>query len=180
MFLTIATAILGGARKAISGLLGIVVKYPWQVALLATLALSWWQWSGKQDALAKLAACETQRKADRQEWELNVAAAQVATEKAEEDSKDAAQSAQETVDALRATNDGLRAYIARNRLQREARPAVAASASEDQDTAVPQVASAVPLVAMSEEDVNVCDADYIYAVGAFEREQELTAKGLAE
>lgn len=42
----------GWLKQALGALLGVIGRYPLQCALIAALALSWWQWSGKQDALA--------------------------------------------------------------------------------------------------------------------------------
>lgn len=44
-----------GARKAILSVLKGAVSYPWQAALIASLCLSLWLYSGKQDAIATIA-----------------------------------------------------------------------------------------------------------------------------
>lgn len=187
MFMTIATFLLVSARKAFSAITGFVTANPWPCAVAASLALAGWQWSGKQHvveqrdkARAALSACKDGRKADREEWDRKVAAAKAVEEKAKKDAKDAAQSAQETVDTLSAANDGLRAYIERNRLRAEGRAAVTASPDKDQGPAVPDSPPASPLVAISESDLKICDADYVYAAGAFDLIQKLVKSGLAQ
>lgn len=46
---------LGFVRKGLSALVGLVARYPWQAALVATLALCVWFYLGRQDARQELA-----------------------------------------------------------------------------------------------------------------------------
>lgn len=177
MFGLAGNFLLGGARKAIALLVGLVTRYPWQCALVASLCLAWWQYRGKESAIGKLEACKDARKAEREEWSRKVAAAKAAKAKAEKDGRDAAQSAQESYDALRADNDGLRAYIARHRVP--ARPGSATGAGEDHNPAVPDDAAAVPTVEVPEAVLVTCDADYDYARAAYEFAQGLIERDLA-
>lgn len=174
-FSILSGAIWGYLKRA----LDLVARYPWQAALCASLALSWWMWGGKQDALSKLEACKTARKNDRAEWDRKVAAAKAATAKAEKDGKDAAQSAQETVNALRSDNAGLRAHIARNRLRQEGSPANPARPGEDHGSAVPDDPAPETLVATTVADLRVCDENYAYAQAAYEFTRDLIERDLA-
>lgn len=46
----------GWLKDLAAYIVGLVARYPWQVALIAALALAWWQHGGKVDALEKLDA----------------------------------------------------------------------------------------------------------------------------
>lgn len=181
-------AVLGIGRKVLSWLLDTAKAYPWQFALVAALALAWWQWSGKTDAIdqrdaakASLASERDSRKADRAEWNRKVAAANAATAAAQRKSQEIAHDAQEVHDTLLADNAGLRGYIATHRVRGQAGSAAAsARAAEDHGAAVPDGAPGGAFVAVTERDLGVCDASYAYARSAYDWAQGSIAEGLAD
>lgn len=68
----IATALLF-AKSAISRLLSAITANPWPSAVIALALLSAWLWHGKADYREQLATEQAGRKADRAEWDRNVA-----------------------------------------------------------------------------------------------------------
>ncbi|WP_395393025.1 hypothetical protein WBP07_17820 [Novosphingobium sp. BL-8A] len=172
--------LLAKATGAGLWLLDIAKRYPWQFALVAALALAWWQWSGKRDALAERDTARTTLASDRAEWNRNVAAAKAATAAAEQKSQEIAHDAQESHDALLADNAGLRDYIAAHRVRSETGSApTSSSTAQDNGSAVPVEPATGSLVAVTEADLGVCDADYAYARSAYEWAQGLISKDLA-
>ena len=175
----------GWLRKAASAAIGLVIAYPWQCALAASLALAWWQHSGKVDAIEqrdKIAAVlKTERKAmeaERGEWRRQVQQARAAAEKARRDGMEAAKDADQTYKRLASDNRGLRDFIARNRvLPKAAAPATPAGSGDG--PGVPADSAADTLVATTVRDLEVCDDLYAYAFGAYEWTLDLRAKGLA-
>ncbi|PZQ56284.1 MAG: hypothetical protein DI555_06630 [Novosphingobium pentaromativorans] len=133
-------------------------------------------------ARTDLATERTGRADDRKDWAHQVAAATAARKAAEQTSKEIATDAQASHESLLADNAGLREYIASHRLQSGNGTGAAASASTADDIAagLPETAAAGTLVAASEADLHVCDADYAYAVSAYEFGQGLIASGLAK
>lgn len=174
-------AVLGIGRKVLSWLLEAAKAYPWQFALVAALALAWWQWSGKTEVIgqrdaakASLASEKDGRKADRAEWDRKVAAANAATAAAQRKSQEIAHDAQQSHGALLADNAGLRSYIATHRVRGQAGSAAAsAGTAEDQGAAISDGTAASTLVAVTESDLENCDAAYAYARGAYEWAQRL-------
>ncbi|TCM21464.1 hypothetical protein EDF56_101128 [Novosphingobium sp. PhB165] len=180
-----ALAILGVGKSALSWLLGVAKRHPWQFALIAALALAGWQSREKNGALAErdaartsLTAAKAELASARTDWAKQVAAAKAATASAEHKSQEIAQDAQTTHDALLADNAGLRDYIAAHRV-RQPSGAVASGTAQDSGAPFPDDPAALPLVAMPEDDVRSCDALYRYARPAYEWAQGLIAKGLA-
>lgn len=179
-------ALLGGLGRVAAWLLGLARRHPWPTACAALLLLAWWQWSGKEDALAgrdqarsALATERKSREAERAGWRREVAAAQAVTAAAERKSQEIASDAQTAHDTLAADNAGLRDYIAGRGLRARSDTAVAARATEDLGAAVPAEASGGTLVAADATDLEICDALYSYAVPAYEWGQGLIAAGLA-
>lgn len=135
-----------------------------------------------ETARTDLAAERTGRADDRKDWTRQVAAATAARIAAEQTSKEIATDAQASHESLLADNVGLREYIASHRLQSGGGSGAAAStrAADDIAAGLPEAAAAGALVAATEADIHVCDANYAYAVSAYEFGQGLIAKGLAK
>lgn len=186
MIWSIALSFLGGIRRFFGWIFEAARQYPWQFALGLSLLFGWWQWIGKREAMQErddarkaVETCKNARRADRAEWNRKVAAAKAATEKAAREAKEVARDAQETYRKMRADNDGLRAYIARNRLPRKAGPATPASSGGDNGPGLPPDPASETLVAVRESDLVVCDDLYAYSSGAYALLLDLRAKGLA-
>lgn len=173
-------AILAGAKSALSWLLGLFKRYPWQIVCLA-LALGFGITVDKlQSAKAEIKAEQAGRKADRAEWDRKVALAKAAEDKARKDAQETAIEADTTHDALLADNAGLERYIADHRVSAKACAADPARSGEGGAAGVPQEPAALPRVEVSEDALKVCDQNYAYARAAFDWGQGLVAKGLAE
>ncbi|WP_132390211.1 hypothetical protein [Novosphingobium sp. PhB165] len=172
-------AILRIGWSGLSWLRDTAKRYPWQVALIVALALCWWLWSGKTDALNQRDAAKTELAGARADWAKQVAAAKAATASAEHKSQEIAQDAQTTHDALLADNAGLRYYIAAHRVRQSAGTSAAAPAEGDGAEVHAESADAA-LVAVSEADLTACDASYVYARSAHEWAQGLIAQDLAQ
>lgn len=179
-------AILGAGRNIAAWLLGFAGRHPWPVACAAALALAWWQWSGKEDALAARDTARTalvsekkSREADQAAWRRQVAAAQAAAKAAELKSQEIATHAQTSYDAMAADNAGLRAYISDRRLRAGGNPAASAFTTDDLGAAVHGEAARSAFVATDEADLVACDGAYVYAAGAYEWARGLIAEGLA-
>jgi hypothetical protein len=56
--LSIALRLVLMGKSALSAITGFARNYPWQLALIVSLCIAGWQWRGKQQALAQLAAME--------------------------------------------------------------------------------------------------------------------------
>lgn len=178
--MTIPFAILSWAKSALSGLLDLFKRYPWQMACIVLLAASLWLYSGKADYREKYANEQQGRKADRAEWDRKVALAQAAADKARKDAQEIAGEADKTHDALLADNAGLERYIADHRVQPKACAAASGGSGGGPIAGVPPEPAAVPVVAISEPDIRSCDSAYVYALSAYQWGQDLMAKGLAE
>lgn len=114
--------------------------------------------------------------------ERPIAAASAAKDAAERTSKEIAIDAQASHQSLLADNAGLREYIASHRLQPGSTSGTAASTGTAGDLAagLPQAATAGAFVATTEADLQACDADYAYAVCAYDFGQQLIARSLAK
>lgn len=174
------------AKSAMSWAIRGVRAYPWQVACLVLAMSSWAVWSAKNDAIAQrenarvaLRAEKEGRKADRAEWNRQVATAKAAKEAAERKSKEIANDAQASHDALAADNAGLRNYIASRSLRATGGAAIASRTADYLGPALPAAATANALVAADESDLVSCDQAYIYAASAHEWVQNLISLGLA-
>jgi hypothetical protein len=180
-------SLLGGLRALASGLAGWAIRHPWPCACAVLLAIAWWQWSGKQDALGErdkahvaLAAEKNGRKADRADWLRQVAAAKAATAAAEHKSKEIAFNAQSTRDALAEDNAGLRAYIAARRVRSSVGGIASAPTTDDLGAPVSADAAEPALVAADEADLVACDRYYVDLTTAYEWAQGLIRAGLAK
>ncbi|MCT2398542.1 hypothetical protein [Novosphingobium mangrovi (ex Huang et al. 2023)] len=186
----ILSAIGGRLWKSALGLIDLVKRYPWQCLLIAALCWGGWQyrradlWHAHAD---REAAAHRESKihfaAAHREWFDRVARADAARIAAERQAKETAHDAQVSYDALLADNAGLRHHIALNRLRpgqsglQRALPT--AGTDEDHGPAVPDDATAGPLVATRESDLVVCDELYAYAFGAYGLMLDLRNKDLA-
>jgi len=169
--------------KIYAGLFGAALS----MAALQTIRIDGlWFITGLDEKLAKvrteLADEKTGRATDRADWRRQVEAAEVARAAAERKSQEIASNAQSTRDALAADNSGLLDYIADHRLRDAAgtAPAASTSAGADRGTGIPAPGTAGAFVATSEADLVACDADYVYAAGAYEFAQGLIASGLGK
>lgn len=179
MILAYLALLFAKLKTALSWLLGAFKAYPWQAALILALALALWLYSGKHNALEKLAAEKQAHANDIAAWNAKAKAAQAATAKAEQDAKESADDAQEYHEKLAAANDGLERYIADHRVRPVASARSTASAAQGNAPAVSDSATPSTLVALDESDVRACDGAYVYAAAAFQWGQSLIAKGLA-
>lgn len=189
-----AIVFIPGAKAIAMQFVGFVAelvrRYPWQCAVIAALCWGAWQYRRAEawhDHSEREAANHRETKdlfADaRREWLARTVAATKARMEAERKSKETANDAQAQYDALLADNAGLRDYIAHNRLRtagREERALPSAGAVEDHAAGVSADAAPGALVAVSEDDLERCDADYSYAAAAHQWAQRLIDKGLAE
>ena len=171
------------AAKIYAGLFGA------SLALVAVQTIridGLWFITGLEEKLAKartdLSDEKAGRAADRADWRRQVEAAEAARVAADRKSQEIASDAQSTRDALAADNAGLLDYIAAHRLRGGAGAAATAlaGASGDHGAGLPAPASASAFVATSETDLVTCDADYVYAAGAYQFVQGLIAGDLAK
>lgn len=170
--------ILGWVKSALSRLLDLFKRYPWQMACLALLAASLWLYSGKADYREKYAAEQQGRKADRAEWDRKVALAQAVADKAHKDAQEIAGEADNIHDALLADNAGLERYIADHRVQPKACAAASGGSGGGESPVVPERAPESAVVAV--EDIRTCDSNFAYALSAFQWVQGLRDRGLVE
>ncbi len=147
-----------------------LLKYPWQIACAALLALCVFLGVSNSNLRSTLAE-------ERAEWKTERDNAAKAKRDAETKAKEAANDAQKAYEQLSKDDSPVVRYIERNRVQ--VCPA-AARAVKDKSAAVPQVPAPVTIVAISEPDIKACDGAYVYAKSAYDYGQELIAKGLAE
>ncbi|GGN49390.1 hypothetical protein GCM10011349_19990 [Novosphingobium indicum] len=189
-----AIAFVPGAKAIALQFIGFVAelvrRYPWQCAVIAALCWGAWQCRRAEawhDHSEREAANHRETKdlfADaRREWLARTVAATKARMEAERKSKETAHDAQAQYEVLLADNDGLRDYIAAHRLRdgrRQERPLPATGADEDHAAGVPAGAAPGALVAVSEADLERCDADYSYAAAAHQWAQGLINQNLAE
>ncbi|GAB7553130.1 hypothetical protein NRB_26360 [Novosphingobium sp. 11B] len=180
-------AVLGGLGRVAAWLLGLARRHPAPTACAALLVLAWWQWSGKEDALAgrdqartALATEKKSREAERAGWRREVAAAQATTAAAERKSQEIASDAQTSHDALAADNAGLRNYIAARGLRSGSGVPTATFPADDLGAAVHAAAPASAVVAADTADLVSCDGAYVYAASAYEWAQGLITAGLAK
>lgn len=171
------------AAKIYAGMFGAALS----LAALQTIRIDGlWFITGLEEKLAtvrtELADEKTGRATDRADWRRQVEAAEVARAAAERKSQEIASNAQSTRDALAADNSGLRDYIAHHRMRDTAGTAstTPAGAGADRGTGLPAPGTAGTFVATSETDLLACDADYVYAAGAYEFAQGLIAGGLGK
>lgn len=171
------------AAKIYAGLFGAALAL---VAVQTVRVSGLWFITGLEEKLetarTNLVTERTGRADDRAEWARQVATANAAREAAEQTSKEIATDAQASHETLLADNAGLREYIASHRLQRGGPVGAAASTGAAGDFAarLPEATAAGAIVATSEADLRACDADYAYAVSAYEFGQQLIAEKLAK
>lgn len=177
--------LLGRLRALASAVVALAVRHPWPCVCAVLLGLAWWQSNGKEDALgqrdkarAALTAEQNGRKADRADWQRQVAVAKAIAAAAEHKSQEIASDAQSTRNALAADNAGLRAFIAARRLQPGG--AVAARPADDLGAAVPADESETAFVATDEADLVACDGYFVDLTAAYEWAQGLIRAGLAK
>jgi hypothetical protein len=169
--------------EAATALLGLIRRYPLQMALIAALCLAGWQWRGKQQALDKLARCETESAAKDAASKAN-AAAQLEQKRAWEAkstalAKDADNAyTQGMADARTATDR----YIAANRVRPPANRLSAPRASgQGNDPAIPESLPAdTGLVGVSESDLQACAGAVTYSIAAHNNAVDKIVAGLAE
>lgn len=171
------------AAKIYAGLFGAALAL---IAVQTVRIEGLWFITGLKEKLetarTDLATERTGRADDRNEWARQVATATAAREAAEQTSKEIATDAQASHESLLADNAGLREYIASHRLQQGGPAGTAASVGATGDLAarLPEATTTGAIVAISEADLRACDADYAYAVSAYEFGQQLIAEQLAK
>ncbi len=174
-------------KEALTALLGLVRRYPLQTALIVALCLAGWQWRGKREALADLAAEKTAHAAsikacqDASDANLKAQLAQKAAQEAKyTDLKGKADDALRALD--KTAGDLARAYVAANRVRPErVRISTADPAREGKDPGVPESLPAnAELVGITEGDVQACTAAWTYAVEAHNHAVGKIEAGLAE
>lgn len=147
-----------------------LLKYPWQIACAALLALCVVLGVSNSNLRSTLAE-------ERAEWKTERDNAAKAKRDAETKAKEASNNAQKTYEQLSKDDSPVVRYIERNRVQ--VCPAATGAVKSDA-AAIPQVAPTAPIVAISEPDIRACDGAYVYAKSAYDYGQDLIAKGLAE
>lgn len=148
---------LAWLKSRLSALLGVVVRYPLQAALILSLCACWWLWRGKeraQDNLTAAYAAWDKAKVDQEALRVK--------ERADYERKaDAADT--EYHAALAGVRADTARFIASRRVQ-PSRISAAQPVSEADTAAVPE---AVPSgVVVGEADVRACADLYVYAVSA--------------
>ena len=161
-------------KTGLTALWGIIVRYPWQAAVIALLALSGWLWHGKSVAMAERDSChaasaESARLAKAQR-DAQIAALQ-------QHAKDADHAYQTQTVAARDATDR---YVADHRVQPASSPSAAPAAGQGDGAAVPQSLPASPLVAVSVDDLHKCSDATAYAIAAHDWADGLIMDGLGE
>ena len=168
---------LGWAKKALTALLDLARRNPWQALTIALLVALAWQWHGKGQALDQRDAAIAGRAADRKayiEAEAEAAALAMARLMAQEQFyKTKAKDADNAHDKeLAVAGTAADRYIAANRVRCQAAGSSArqaAASSQGGGAAVPESPAAeTELVAVTAADVRICTANYVYAKGAFD------------
>lgn len=127
-----------------------------------------------------LANCYLGRKADQASWAQQVKNANAATALAKKKGEESANEAETYHTQLQADNHGLRDYIAAHRLRSPAaRSTPPPGSGSGVSATVPTQAPALPTVAVPDNVINTCDADYTYAASAYQLGQKLISDGLA-
>lgn len=160
---------LSWLRSAFSTLLGAVTRWPWQCALVAAVALSWWQWSGKREALEERDMARAQIAqiiAASEEAGRLAIAARAATELRYRNLANAID--KEHSAALADARSDTDAFIARNRVSKAAGcpSGTTAASSQGGSASIPAEVPADPVLVGS-ADVQTCAAVTTYAVDAF-------------
>ena len=157
-------AFFSGAWKKVLSALDWIVKNPLVAICLVSLAFGFWEYRSANHWEAK-------DKEDNQHFAKEKADAIAAAEKQKAKYKKDSDDAQVLYQKLLADNGGLARMLSARRLQDYTLSAPAAN--KDSDPAVPAVAPSDAFVA-SGEDLRKCDADYSYALAAYEFIQSLT------
>lgn len=175
---------IGGLLKqALSALLDFARRNPWQFAVLLLLGLSAWLWWGKQSETRRADAWHHAWQAQKNASDAAAAAQKALNAKIQNTYQEQADDAQERYDAISDRGrDAVRDYIASHRV----RPSRGASCGSDTAPAasgapVPANTSPAPvMVAVSQRDVETCQADYSYARAAYEWADSLLKAGVAK
>jgi hypothetical protein len=171
-------------KGAATALLGVIGRYPWQAALIASLCLAGWQYRGKQHALADLAA-EKQAHAETIKAGEQALTDQIALHDATKAKGAAIKKDQDNdnkTDRAAASAAGDK-YAAANRVRGKAcvgRASETSASAEIADPGVSESAPAEALVAITRADFDKCTALYPYANGAYKWGVVLREVGLAE
>lgn len=174
MITTILAVISGGFRRAWD----FASRYPFQALSIILAACLIWQVMAKNAAIDAYEKEKASHAKDIAEWQRKSDAAKAATEKAENDAKEAANNAQDVHDQLVAENDSLERYISAHRLPAQC-PGSVSGASKTNRPTVPATAPAETIVAVNAADLRVCDALYSYSQASYAWGRELVSKGLA-
>jgi hypothetical protein len=174
---------LGWAKKALTALLDLARKHPWQAGLLVALLIAGWQWRDKREALSDLAAEKTSHaltiKAGKDAYAAQVAlhAKDLAAFKAAKKDTDDAHKPK-----LAAALDRTDRYSADNSLRKACARFIPARPPSESPIAESSDGPGIPadMVAVTAEDVRVCTVNTVRLQSVREWGQELVAKGLAE
>lgn len=169
-----ALKLLGWAKVALNAVAALIVRYPLQAALVASLCLSGWLWRGWNKAEAKIEAIEL---AAKQSEALHRAAI-----KAQQDKFDRLK--KETDDGYKAAladaGDRTDRFIAANRVRGKSCAIEAAAPGQGEGAGSPQEPSAEAFVAVTEADVKACAGAWVYAQASYEWAQGLIREGVGE
>ena len=174
---------LGFAKKALTALLDIARKHPWQAAMLVALLIAGWQWRGKREALSDLAAEKASHALTIKAGKDALAAQIALTKKTEAAYKAAAKEADnDHAKDLALAADRTERFIASNRVRKDCAGNVAAGPAAESPVAKSSDGPGIPadMVAVTAEDVRVCTVNTVRLQSVREWGQELVAKGLAE
>lgn len=119
-------------------------------------------------------------KAEREGWSDQIAEAESARATFERQSQEIAHHAEQTHATLAADNAGLRDFIAANRMRPTSPANAATSSSEHHSAGLSEITATHAIVATSEADLIICDANYTYAAAAHEWATALITSGMAQ
>lgn len=153
-------------KEAAAALFGLVVRYPWQAALIASLCLAAWFWRGRNEARDELAQhIAAEKAATGAQKRVNDAAETHYKEVA-----DVADTKHE--DMVANAFDVTQRFINERRVQPD-RACKAPPPAADRGPVVPTEVPSNPVVAVEDADVQRCTDATVYAVGAHNWAQSL-------
>lgn len=153
-------------------------RYPFQALSIILAGCLIWQIVAKNAAIDAYEKEKAAHVKDIEEWQRKSDAAKAATQKAENDAKEAANNAQDVRDKLAAESDRLEQFMAARRVPAQC-PGTVAGASKGDAPRVPEATTSEALVAVEPADLRTCDALYVYSAASYAWGRELVSKGLA-
>lgn len=156
---------LGGLRKGLAAIWGVIARHPWQAALVVVLALCAWLYHGRKEAREELAQhIAAERAATGAQKRVNQAAT-----KHYEDVANVADT--NHADMVADAFDATQRYIAKHRLQPADRACQAPAPAASGDPGVPPEVPAG--IVVGEADVRACADLYVYSVASHDWAQSL-------